>query len=187
MLNKISISIILFFCASISCYAQNYNMGNLGTINNACGGNFYDSGGPAGNYNNGQNYIATFCAPPGQYISFDFSQFNLGLFDDLAVYNGPSTASALYGTFTGNNGPGVITSSLGGCITFDFFSDALLSTGTGWSASILCSSTPPSTGNDCSSASPFCTGTAYTFPNNTGVASLGAINCLLTTPNPVWY
>ena len=40
--------------------------------------------------------------------------------------------------------------------------------------------------NNCATADPFCTGTAYNYCNTTGVASAGAYNCLLTTPNPMW-
>lgn len=43
------------------------------------------------------------------------------------------------------------------------------------------------TGVNCNDALPFCTGTTYDFPNSTGVPSLGTINCLSTTPNPIWY
>ncbi len=39
----------------------------------------------------------------------------------------------------------------------------------------------------CNGASPFCTGTNYSFPNTTNVANLGTVGCLGTTPNPVWY
>ena len=178
---------LLLLCLALVGYGQNFNMGNLGTINNACGGTFYDAGGPGSNYTSNQNFTATFCAPPGQYISFDFTQFSTELnYDYLDIYNGASTASTLIGSYSGNNGPGTVTSTIGGCLTFEFSSDGIFNY-SGWVASITCSTTPPSTGNDCSSASPFCTGTVYTFPNNTGVASLGTINCLITTPNPVWY
>ncbi len=47
--------------------------------------------------------------------------------------------------------------------------------------------TPPAA---CNTASPFCTGTTYNFPNSTGVADLGGggiYDCLSSTPNPVWY
>ncbi|MFN5381085.1 MAG: CUB domain-containing protein [Bacteroidota bacterium] len=178
---------LLLLCLALVGYGQNFNMGNLGTINNACGGTFYDAGGPGSNYTSNQNFTATFCAPPGQYISFDFTQFSTELnYDYLDIYNGASTASTLIGSYSGNNGPGTVTSTIGGCLTFEFSSDGIFNY-SGWVASITCSTTPPSTGNDCSSASPFCTGAVYTFPNNTGVASLGTINCLITTPNPVWY
>ena len=167
--------------------AQNFNMGNLGTINNACGGNFYDSGGPAGNYGNGQLFTATFCAPPGQYLTFNFTSFNTEfLFDWLDIYNGPNTAAPLIGSFTGNNSPGLITSTQGGCITFVFDSDGS-QVSSGWTATITCSTTPPSTGNDCGGSLPFCTGISYSFPNNTNQPNLGPIDCLNSTPNPVWY
>lgn len=48
-------------------------------------------------------------------------------------------------------------------------------------------STPP---NSCATSNGFCTGTTYTFPNNTNVASLGGggiYGCLGSTPNPIWY
>lgn len=162
-------------------------MGNLGTVSNACGGFFYDSQGPGTNYQNNENYTATFCAPPGQYISFNFTAFQTeGLADWLDVYNGPNTGSPLIGSYTGGAGPSIITSSLGGCITFVFTSDGTVRR-PGWEASITCSTVPPSTGNDCGTALPFCTGTSYVFPNNTDQADLGPIDCLGSTPNPVWY
>ena len=44
-----------------------------------------------------------------------------------------------------------------------------------------------SQGVNCLGADPFCTGTTYTFPNSTGVANLGSVSCLGSTPNPAWY
>lgn len=40
--------------------------------------------------------------------------------------------------------------------------------------------------NTCATADPFCTGTAYNYCNSTGVADMGAYDCLSTTPNPMW-
>ena len=56
----------------------------------------------------------------------------------------------------------------------------------------LCTAIPPpgGPGSNCSTASPFCTGTVYNFPNNTGIPSLGSAGiygCLFSTPNPVFY
>lgn len=167
--------------------AQVYNMGNLGTITDACGGMFYDSQGPATNYLNNEFYTATFCAPPGQYITFDFTAFQTEFLSDwLDIYNGPTTGSPLIGSFTGPFVPGTITSTLGGCLTFVFTSDGNVRR-PGWEANISCTTAPPSTGNDCGTALPFCTGTSYTFPNNTNQPDLGPIDCLTSTPNPVWY
>ncbi len=42
-------------------------------------------------------------------------------------------------------------------------------------------------GVTCSGASPFCTGTNYSFPASTNVPSLGTVGCLYTTPNPAYY
>jgi hypothetical protein len=187
---RIVSAVVLYILASIAfqANAQTFNMSNaLGTVTNACGGIFYDSNGPSTNYGNNEASIATFCAPPGQYISFEFTQFDTEDFwDELIIYNGPTTAAPIIGFYSGTNSPGTITSSLGGCITFDFASDGGIRR-PGWTANITCSSTPPSTGNFCDGANPFCTGTLYNFPNNTGVPDLGTINCLFSSPNPVWY
>lgn len=39
----------------------------------------------------------------------------------------------------------------------------------------------------CTGANPFCTGTNYSFPNDVNVPDLGAVGCLGSSPNPVWY
>jgi hypothetical protein len=164
-------------------------MGNLGTINGACSGLFYDNGGPSGQYSNNQLLTATFCAPAGQSVIFSFSDFLLeGGLDFLDIYSGPSTASPLLGSYTGNLSPGVIASTAGGCLTFQFFSDGSILE-RGWEATISCGTPPPpaNTGDSCPEALPFCTSATYTFPNNVDQLGLGTINCLLQSPNPVWY
>lgn len=44
-------------------------------------------------------------------------------------------------------------------------------------------------GTTCLGADPFCTGTTYSFPNNTNTSSESGPNygCLSTQPNPAWY
>ena len=181
------LSIIAFFLFAFSLKAQVFNMGNLGTVTNACGGTFYDSGGLAGQYGNSQNFTATFCAPAGQYISFDFTSFNTANAQDfLDIYDGPDINAPLLGSFDGTNSPGLVTSTLGGCLTFVFSSNNS-GQAAGWVANITCNVTPPGTGDDCIAALPFCNSNTYTFPNNTNAGNLGAIDCLLSTPNPVWY
>ncbi|MFN8155479.1 MAG: gliding motility-associated C-terminal domain-containing protein [Bacteroidia bacterium] len=125
----------LLFLTGIG-YAQNYNMSS-GTIN-SCTGNFYDSGGGAGNYANSENSTMTICSGvAGQCVRLVFTSFDLETgFDFLSIYDGPTTGSPLIGTFTGNTGPGLITSS-SGCLTIRFTSDAVF-TYTGWSAQISC-------------------------------------------------
>jgi gliding motility-associated-like protein len=116
--------------------AQAYNMGN-GTIN-ACAGSFYDSNGPATNYLNNENYTYTVCpSGAGQCARVTFTAFNVEAnYDFLSIYNGPSTASPLIGTYTGTTSPGVVTST-NGCLTFVFTSDATVR-GAGWAATISC-------------------------------------------------
>lgn len=189
-MKKITLILILIVSGFSLVFGQSYNMGSIASPATTCSGTFYDSS-PTGNYANFENYTATFCAPAGQYLSFNFSLFSLGFNDNLLVYNGPNTSSPLIGNYAGTTSPGIIGSTQGGCLTFVFTSDGVLR-GPGWTAAISCSATPPATpgGTNCALASPFCTGTTYTFPNNTGVASLGGggiYGCLGSTPNPVWY
>ncbi len=190
MRSKLLIYIIIFLLGAFSqSFSQVYNMGNLGTINDACSGFFYDDGGPNAQYSNNQLLTVTFCAPAGEAVIFTFTDFRLeGGFDFLDIYNGPSTASPLIGSYTGNLSPGVIASTIGGCLTFQFFSDGITRR-RGWQATISCGTPPPpsNTGDTCPEALPFCTSSTYTFPNNINQSGLGTINCLLTSPNPVWY
>ncbi len=56
----------------------------------------------------------------------------------------------------------------------------------------ICIGVPPPSapGSTCETAGSFCTGSVYTFNNNTGVPSLGGggiYTCLGSTPNPVFY
>lgn len=84
-----------------------------------------DDGGIAGNYSNSQNWTRTFTAPAGQCLQFQFSSvFGIeACCDFLRVYDGPSGASPLIGTYNGFTAPGIITSS-GSSLTFSFTSDA---------------------------------------------------------------
>jgi len=129
-----------------------------------CGGNFYDSGGPAGNYMDNQSNITTTLYPgtPGEKISVIFNSFNtqthyneLGNFsqiddDILYVYNGPNASGIPIGTLNGQAGYGTITSTDGtGSLTFKFVSHAPYYTPpsgsrAGWAATISCSPTAPS-------------------------------------------
>lgn len=54
--------------------------------------------------------------------------------------------------------------------------------------SICAHEVPPLTDGDiCDFALPFCTGSNYVFPNNTNQPGFGSIDCLGSSPNPVWY
>ncbi|TVR38962.1 MAG: hypothetical protein EA392_08195, partial [Cryomorphaceae bacterium] len=127
--------------AFISCGEGSTNYNNPGGTISTCSGNFFDTGGPNANYGNNQNITTTFCSDQsGECVNVNFNSFSLeNGWDFLYIYDGPSIASPLIGTFTGGNSPGSVTGS-GGCLTFRFTSDGSV-TFPGWSAIISC--------NDC--------------------------------------
>lgn len=119
----------------------NVNMQN-GTIV-TCNANFFDSGGPNGNYTNNQNFTLTFTpSVPGNFIQVTFNSFNTEAgFDFLRIYNGNSIAAPQIGPAAGYNGagsPGVVTSTApDGSLTFVFTSDVSV-TAAGWNATVIC-------------------------------------------------
>lgn len=108
------------------------------------GDNFYDQGGPTGNYSNGQNETITICPEnPGDVIMVIFNSFNLeNNFDFLAIYDGDNTSAPLLGTFTGTTlPPQLISTAASGCLTFNFTSDGSVNAA-GWDAEIICTDPP---------------------------------------------
>ena len=115
-----------------------FNMTN-GTVT-TCMGNFYDSGGPGGNYQNNENFTMTFYpSTTGAFTRFTFNTFDIeSNWDYLYIYDGENTSAPLIGTYTGTTSPGTVTASnSSGAITFNFTSDGSV-TYPGWSASISC-------------------------------------------------
>lgn len=105
-----------------------------------CSGNFYDSGGPDGNYLDNENFTMTFYpASPGAVILAAFTAFSTETgYDFLRIYDGPGTESPLTGTYNGTNGPGTIAATTAsGALTFNFTSDYSV-VRPGWSAGISC-------------------------------------------------
>ena len=157
------------FAATISCVGTTvptiFSMGG-GNIS-SCDGIWYDSGGPAGNYNPGENIIQTICSGTSQFVTLDFrkfpnNRFSLGSGDTLWAYDGSSTASPPIGVYWGNFQPELISSSASNCLTMQFKSDAI-NQNSGWQAEINCSSTPqtPSNFNMQSGIRYVCNGTFY--------------------------
>lgn len=184
---KCFLTVLLGSCLS-GLFAQNYPISQGGTIS-ACSGRFFDSGGESGQYTNNENHTITFCATPGQYLRIAFSSFGISAGDSLFIYDGADASAPLQGRYTLTGSPGTVFSSApGGCLTIVFRSNT---SGTffGWAADIACVEDlpPPVTGNVCDNPRPFCTNTTEAFPNNQSVPSMGQMNCLSTTPNPVWY
>lgn len=162
------------------------------TTYNCNGGVFLDPGG-AGNYANSINFTHTICAPAGQYLTFNFTQFQTeSNLDVLTIYNGSTTGAPLLGTYSGTNSPGTITVNPGQCITFRFVTDGSV-TYSGWSAAMSCSTTPPPppppVPGTCATSQPFCTSSGVTFPGSTNTTAQTGPNygCLFTQPNPAWY
>jgi hypothetical protein len=111
----------------------------------AATGNFYDSGGLAGNYADDERTIWTIAPANAASVTVSFSNFDAeDSWDYLFIYDGADITAPLIGYYTGTNNPGTISSS-GGSLTFEFRSDCA-TTGTGWNASWT--STSSSTNTD---------------------------------------
>ncbi len=112
-----------------------------------CSGNFYDGGGPNGNYMPKQDVITTLKPPnSSNKLSVKFNSFQASYgTDTLFVYNGDDTTSPLISKLSGNLSPQTITSTaIDGSLTFKFISDGSQAANfeTGWAATIACNITP---------------------------------------------
>jgi len=107
-----------------------------------CGGMFYDSGGPSGNYSNNENFTYVICPPAGQVAILIFSQFHTESFDDLTIHDGNSAAAPVIGTYSGTTlPPPIIASNPTGCLTVVFDSDGSV-INPGWAAQVVCQTLP---------------------------------------------
>src|SRR5690606_25686225 len=122
-----------------------------------CGENFYDHGGPFGNYKNNANYSVTiFPDNSNEKIRVSFSSFALeNGYDGLMIHDGPDINSPIIdsgstfnrstcpnGAWTGINqhsaqGKNFISTHSTGALTFVFTSDGNQSR-PGWEASVHC-------------------------------------------------
>lgn len=103
-----------------------------------CSGTIYDDGGAAGNYSNSVNSTTTlYPAAAGNMIRLTFNSFLLETCCDyLQIYDGPSTAATLIGTYISN--PGTVTATNGtGALTLRFYSDGSVFY-SGFDATISC-------------------------------------------------
>jgi len=80
--------LILLLMISVSCnmsFSQDLLMQN-GTFNQ-CSGTFYDSGGVAGNYADGESFTTTICPDgPDQFIQLAFSLFSTQQTNDVVTF-----------------------------------------------------------------------------------------------------
>lgn len=106
---------------------------------------FYDSGGPNGNYQLGENctlLVAPSCAVT---ITLNFSSFNGGFGGFLYVYDGQTTNDPLILTASGSFVPAPVTCT-SGYMLIVWSSDGFSAASTGWSAnwtSVIAASTAP--------------------------------------------
>ena len=111
----------------------------------ACGGNFFDSGGPTANYSSSELITTTICPDvPGDVVTVTFTSFDTEAgFDILSVFDGDNGMFPNLGTFSGTTIPGPFTSSaFSGCLTFVFDSDGF-TTAAGWEADVTCTPLVP--------------------------------------------
>jgi len=155
-----------------------------------CSGTFYDPGFTS-NYSVNQTFTQTFTpTSASSKVRVSFSSFNIeNGYDFLRIYNGPSTASPLIGTYTGTTSPGVVTATNAtGQLTFQFTSDAII-TASGWVASISCVGTPTissfAPNNAPVGAGVAIKGTNFTAPITVRFNGVAATNISLESPNLV--
>ncbi|MBK9462841.1 MAG: hypothetical protein IPN94_26365 [Sphingobacteriales bacterium] len=111
---------------------------------NQCEGVFKDSGGSDWNYNHYEDWTYTIAPTGSTGVTMVFSSFNIEAnYDYLRIYNGPTTASPLIGTYTGTTSPGTVTAS-SGVMTLRFTSDNA-TYAAGWEATWTCVAAPSCT------------------------------------------
>lgn len=97
----------------------------------ATSGNFYDTGGPTGNYQDDERELWLFQPTSAQSVTLNFTAFDLEVdYDFLFIYDGADVNAPLIGKYTGTNSPGTVTSS-SGSIVVEFRSDCG-TTSPGW-------------------------------------------------------
>jgi hypothetical protein len=197
MKKQYSLSLCIFFTLLLAQAgrSQTYNMpssttGTSGATISSCSGTFYDAGG-TGKYLNGQNSYQTFCSTSGQ-ISFAFTVFTMNAsVDYLEIYDGPTSASPLIGTYSATS-PGTV-SSTAGCLTFHFVSSSN-GNAAGWKATITCGAGTIAN-NECSgavslavnSACSYTTGSTVGQTNSSTTPSPACANFTAGTSIDVWY
>jgi hypothetical protein len=107
-----------------------------------CGSGFFDSGGAAGNYQNGENQTITICpSTPGDVVTVTFSSVQVEAgWDFLNVYNANTVSGPATGIFTGQT-PVFTANNPSGCLTFTFTSDPSVAQA-GWAATVTCAPPP---------------------------------------------
>ncbi len=146
MITKIFKSCLLLVGA-VALLASVANAQEVGMTNGdytGCDFFFVDAGMTAGDYTANSNLTMTFCPEgPDPVINFYFNLFNLGEGDTFSVWLGDEAVGPPYGVYSGSDLQGADVYSQmdgannpGGCITFQFVSDA--SDNGNWTAEVAC-------------------------------------------------
>ena len=119
--------------------AQEYPVGTPSITD--CGGFLVDPGLSASDYSPNTTALSVICsdATVAGPVNLDFSFFNLGLGDQLVIFDGSDQTATLVGTFTGTdlNGVTITSTNPSNCLTVLFTSDADASVGS-FGAEISC-------------------------------------------------
>ncbi|SEA25464.1 PKD domain-containing protein, partial [Bizionia paragorgiae] len=142
-MKKITFLLTFIFISTVV-FSQDVLMQN-GTVS-ICSGTFYDSGGPAANYSDNEDFTLTLCPDePGNQIQLDFTAFSTQQnLDSIIIYDGDDTTANAFGSFSGGGAaanPGFVSatpSNPTGCITIVFTSNGDGATTSGWAADISC-------------------------------------------------
>ncbi len=103
-----------------------------------CGEMFYDTGGPDGMYNNGENYSVVICGGGGP-VTIQFSEFLLSPDGDIMTIYDNDGANGPSQSYNIGASPGTVTSSNpSNCLTVSFESNAFGGTSLGWAAEVIC-------------------------------------------------
>lgn len=143
----------LLFSYGAASHAQTFIMAD-GASWSSCSGHFYDSGGPAGGYANGEDMTVTLCPAGGPGSSpatwVYFVSFNAAATTDmLVIHDGTSTLGPVLATGDLLNDLTALdfqATDPSGCLTFHWTSDPAI-TGAGWNAEII---TGPNAGTNAS-------------------------------------
>ncbi len=137
---KFSVLFASFLAVSAS-FAQTVLMSNGSTT--TCSADFYDSGGPASNYGNLENFSHTFFpGTSGEFIQLEFVSYVSGPADQISIYDGPDNTYPLL--FNGGGVlsiPTYVSSDFSGALTVEFNSNAA-GTQAGWDANVTCCASP---------------------------------------------
>lgn len=143
---------------------QCYTMSN--TTITSCTGTLYDSGGPVNMYQNNEDYTLTIVpSAANSSVMISFVTFSLeNTYDYLYIYDGPTTADPLIGSYTGNTlPPSAMATNSAGILTLQMTSDFVV-TQAGFEAALSCSNScmgPPSA--PASNGSVICSGNSTTL------------------------